>query len=110
MAFLRKTFFIIILLFSLPVMAQAEIIQAGTLINLMHGVYTGSTSFAELKKISDFGLGTNNGLKGELVVVEGKFYLADENGDVKELPLTDKTPYAIMAKFAPQKQLTVKNI
>ncbi len=109
MKFLQKSFLLILLL-PLPVMATQSIIQAGTLIGLMHGVYAGSTTFAELAKISDFGIGTNNGLQGELVVINGKFYLADEKGDVKELSLTDKTPYAIMAEFTPQKQFNVKNI
>lgn len=110
MLFLKKFTFLCLVLISLPIFAEGKIIQAGTVLNLMQGIYTGSTTFAQLEQISDFGLGTNNGLGGELVVIDGHFYLADEHGDVKQLPLSDKTPYATMTKFVPQQQFELKNI
>lgn len=110
MSFFKKIIFIYFLCLSFSSFAEGRIVQAGTIINLMQGIYTGSTTFAELEKLGDIGLGTNNGLGGELVVIDGKFYLADEHGDVKQLPLTDKTPYAIMAKFSPQQQFTLQRI
>ncbi len=99
-----------ILFFSLSSLATGYIVQAGTIGSLMQGNYTGSTTFAELETTSDLGLGTNNGLGGELVVLDGKFYLADEHGDVKRLVLTDKTPYATLAKFTPQQAFSVQHL
>ncbi len=110
MIFLRNFIILCLMIVSSPIYAEDKIIQAGTVLNLMQGIYTGSTTFAELEQVGNFGLGTNNGLGGELVVIDGKFYLADEHGDAKELPLSDKTTYTTITKFAPQKQFKVNNI
>ncbi len=62
-------FTLIIFLIGLPLsgIAESEIFQAGTMLNLMDGVYDGSTPFSQLDTRGDMGLGTGNGLSGELI-------------------------------------------
>lgn len=96
----------------LPCLAFAEsnIFQAGTLLNLMNGVYIGSTSFSELAKKGDMGLGTANGLSGEMVEMDSIFYLADSNGNTTKAPLSTKTPFAMVTHFVPQQRFDLHNI
>ena len=59
--------------------AQAEndretIYQVSLLQGLTFGDYNGSVSVADLKKRGDIGIGTFEGLNGELIAIDGKVY------------------------------------
>ena len=56
--------------------------QASTVGALLHGAYDGDLSFAELAEHGDLGLGTLNGLDGEMIALDGAFYRADVDGRV----------------------------
>lgn len=75
--------------------------QASTIGALMDGAYDGDLSFAELAAHGDFGLGTLNGLGGEMVALDGSFYCADLDGNLAPIELTAKTPFAVVAPFDP---------
>ena len=45
--------------------------QASTVGALLHGAYDGDLSFAELAEHGDLGLGTLNGLDGEMIALDG---------------------------------------
>ena len=57
--------------------------QASTIGALLDGAYDGDLSFAELAEHGDFGLGTLNGLDGEMIAIDGSFYRADVDGAVR---------------------------
>jgi acetolactate decarboxylase len=47
--------------------------QPSVITALMQGVFDGSMTYEELSSHGDFGLGTFNGLDGEMVEVDGRF-------------------------------------
>lgn len=75
--------------------------QASTIAALLEGAYEGDLSFAELAEHGDLGLGTLNGLDGEMIALDGRFYRADVDGNATEVPAETKTPFAVVADFTP---------
>ena len=59
--------------------------QASTIGALLDGAYEGDVTFAELAEHGDLGLGTLNGLDGEMIAVDGSFYRADVEGTINEV-------------------------
>jgi acetolactate decarboxylase len=75
--------------------------QASTIGALLDGAFEGDLSFAELAEHGDFGLGTLNGLDGEMIAVDGAFYRADADGAIHPVPARAKTPFAVVTRFEP---------
>lgn len=75
--------------------------QASTIAALLEGAYEGDLSFAELAEHGDLGLGTLNGLDGEMIALDGRFYRADVDGGVTAVGAETKTPFAVVAAFTP---------
>jgi acetolactate decarboxylase len=84
--------------------------QAGALVAFLQGIYDGDVNFAELSKLGDFGLGTLNGVDGEMVAVDGNFYRIDANGVASIIPPTTQTPFSVVSQFKPVKSFTIKNV
>jgi acetolactate decarboxylase len=76
--------------------------QASTIGALLEGAYDGDLSFAELAEHGDLGLGTLNGLDGEMIAIDGRFYRADVDGAVGEVDSEAKTPFAVVTHFEPE--------
>ncbi len=79
----------------------AGVFQASTITALLHGSYDGDVTFAELEGRGDLGLGTLNGIDGEMIAVDGLFLKADVDGDLSVVPGDAKTPFAVLANFDP---------
>ena len=75
--------------------------QASTIGALLDGAFEGDVTFEELAEHGDLGLGTLNGLDGEMIAIDGRFYRADVDGLIEEIPDTERTPFAAMAWFEP---------
>jgi len=75
--------------------------QASTIAALLEGAYDGDLSFAELAEHGDLGLGTLNGLDGEMIALDGRFYRADVDGRVGEIDSAARTPFAVVTRFEP---------
>jgi len=75
--------------------------QASTISALLDGAYEGDLSFAELAEHGDLGLGTLNGLDGEMIAIDGRFYRADVDGMVSEAEASALTPFAVVTCFEP---------
>ena len=75
--------------------------QASTIAALLEGPYEGDVSFAELAEHGDLGLGTLNGLDGEMIAIDGGFLRADVDGWVREIPPDALTPFAVVVWFDP---------
>ena len=56
--------------------------QASTIGALLDGAFDGDLSFAELARHGDLGLGTLNGLDGEMIALDGEFFRADVDGAI----------------------------
>ncbi len=75
--------------------------QASTIGALLEGAYEGDLSFAELAEHGNLGLGTLNGLDGEMIALDGRFYRADVDGAVGEIEPATMTPFAVVTRFEP---------
>jgi acetolactate decarboxylase len=75
--------------------------QASTIGALLDGAYDGDLSFAALAEQGDLGLGTLNGLDGEMIALDGQFFRADVEGRVEPIASKTKTPFAVVTRFAP---------
>ncbi len=75
--------------------------QASTIGALLDGAYEGDLSFAELAEHGDLGLGTLNGLDGEMIALDGGFYRADLDGFVHPVAVSERTPFAVVTEFTP---------
>jgi acetolactate decarboxylase len=61
--------------------------QASTIGALLEGAFDGDVSLEELAGHGDLGLGTLNGLDGEMIAIDGRFYRADVDGRDRAEPL-----------------------
>ena len=75
--------------------------QVSTAGALVQGVYQGAARIATLREHGDFGLGTFEGLDGELVALDGGFLRARADGSVSEAPDDALSPYAMVTRLAP---------
>jgi len=73
--------------------------QISTIDAVLNGVYDGVTDFGTLKEYGDFGIGTFEGLDGEMLGFDGDFYQVKSDGVA--YPVTDdmKTPFASVTFF-----------
>lgn len=77
----------------------ARLYQVSTIAALKQGRYDGQLSFEELRKHGDFGIGTLNGLNGEMVAADGRFYQVTVDGKAHLIGNTEKTPFALVLFF-----------
>jgi acetolactate decarboxylase len=88
---------------SAPVSPTAE--QTGTLFQVSQfntfskGNYEGNVTYAELAKHGDFGIGTVNGLDGEMIALDGVFYQIPVEGTPRQISAAAQTPYATITFF-----------
>src|SRR5437899_6584565 len=87
---------------------DAALFQVSTLDALLQGVYGASMTLAELRQHGDFGLGTYEGLDGEMILVDGHFYQMRFDGTLTEAGVAARTPFAAITTFRPDSQLSVK--
>ena len=81
---------------------HATLFQVSTTSALAKGVFRGAVTVEDLKEHGDFGLGTFNGLDGELVALDGRFFRVDETGSVHEAASEALVPFAVVTDFRAQ--------
>jgi len=74
------------------------------------GNYLGVMSCGELAKHGDFGLGTLDGLNGELLVLNGISYQIPADGKPVQIAPSEMIPYASITFFSSDKTLTVADL
>jgi acetolactate decarboxylase len=74
------------------------------------GNFEGNTTYAELAKHGDFGIGTLNDLNGEMIAINGKFYQIPTDGPPREIGSAEKTPYATVTFFSSDQTFQVANV
>ena len=73
--------------------------QTSTINALLEGVYDGEITFRELGQHGDFGIGTFNGLDGEMIGLDGSFYQVKADGVAYPVDDSMKTPFAVVTFF-----------
>jgi acetolactate decarboxylase len=78
--------------------------QYSTINALLGGLYDGDLTIAELAEHGDTGLGTVNGVDGELIAADGVFYTVRGDGRAYPLESGEKTPFAVVTRFDSDRQ------
>ncbi|WP_019500210.1 acetolactate decarboxylase [Pseudanabaena sp. PCC 6802] len=102
--------FIAIALGALPIYSQQILqlhpgFQVSTLGALNVGVYEGTATLAALKQHGDFGLGTFDGLEGEMIVLNGTVYQVKVDGVAYHVSDGLKTPFSTVTFFRRDRSL-----
>jgi acetolactate decarboxylase len=80
---------------------EHELFQTSTVQALLAGAYDGDVTLEQLLEHGDLGLGTLNGLDGELIVLDGEAFKAELDCTLTRPARSAKTPYAVVAQFSP---------
>lgn len=81
--------------------------QTSTMGALLDGVYDGDVTVRELLRHGDFGLGTFNGLDGEMLVLDGICHQLRGDGSARVAGLDQLTPFAVVTWFHPDRSIEV---
>lgn len=77
-----------------------ELFQTSTVQALLAGAFDGDVTLGELLDNGDLGLGTLDGLDGELIVLDGQAWKARVDGSLTRPALSRRTPYAVVVPFS----------
>lgn len=69
---------------------------------LLDGIYDGEMTISELLAKGNFGIGTFNGLDGEMIILDGTCYQLRGDGSARVADLDQQTPYAVATNFVPR--------
>lgn len=78
---------------------RETIYQVALLQSLTQGYYDGIIKVSELKQHGDTGIGTFEGVNGEMIVLDGKVYQALGDGTVKEADNNETVPFSNVTYF-----------
>ena len=81
--------------------SRGEFFQTSTIDALVQGVYDGDMTFGELRKHGDFGIGTFNGLDGEMIAFDGRYFQITSDGKARPVRDEMRTPFASVTTFVP---------
>ena len=84
-----------------PVRAS-EVYQISTISSLLAGGYDGDTTVGELIRHGGFGLGTFNGVDGEMMVLDGEVFRGTVDGRAHVVAPSELTPFAVVVPLRPQ--------
>jgi acetolactate decarboxylase len=84
--------------------------QVSTATALVQGVSRGVVTVGELKEHGDFGLGTFDGLDGEMVALDGVFYQVRGSGEVSQPADDARVPFAVVTDFAAEREFTIGRV
>ena len=87
-----------------------NLFQVGTFSSLAQGVYDGDYNYKRLMQHGDFGLGTFDGLDGEMVAIDGNFYQFPASGKLILVKPTQTTPFAEVIFFKPSLYESLESI
>ena len=83
-----------------------KVYQVALLQSLTLGEYDGSITVGELKKHGDIGIGTFDGVNGELIMTDGQVYQALGNGKVITAADNETVPFATVGYFNPDTEIS----
>jgi acetolactate decarboxylase len=79
--------------------------QISTYPALQMGLYDGDVTYAELAKMGNFGIGTFDGMDGEMIALDGQFYQARYDGSVRQADEGLETPFATVTFFSAEQRV-----
>lgn len=66
---------------------------------LLNNLFEGNTSIGEILKYGDFGIGTLNGLDGEVIILDGVPYTIRGNGKAYIINNSERSPICVVTHF-----------
>jgi acetolactate decarboxylase len=84
---------------STPLAKSDKIYQYSLFTALANKIYDGNLTVAEVKEKGDLGLGTYNGLNGEMIVLDGKVYQLLSDGTVRQPENSELVPFTVVTFF-----------
>lgn len=81
--------------------------QVSTSTALVEGIYQGAVQVSTLRAHGDLGLGTFEGLDGEMVIVDGHFFQVRSDGSVTQVADSVLSPFAAVTAFSADQAITV---
>jgi acetolactate decarboxylase len=91
----------------MPEQVQHTLYQVSTATALVEGIYEGAVQVSTLRKHGDLGLGTFEGLDGEMVIVDGHFFQVRSDGSVREVQDNVLSPFAAVTAFSADQTITL---
>src|ERR1700674_416099 len=85
-----------------------ELFQTSTVEALLAGAFEGDVTLAEVLEHGDLGLGTLDGLDGELIVLDGQAWQAVLDGTLRRPAPSATTPYAVVVPFTPGPEVALR--
>ena len=82
-----------------PAQKSDRLFQVALLQSLMQGEYDGVVTVGELKGYGDTGIGTFQGVNGEMIVLDGTVYRALWDGSVEAAPDDETVPFSNVTFF-----------
>jgi acetolactate decarboxylase len=82
-----------------------EVTQISTYPALERGLYDGDVTYAQLAQMGNFGIGTFDGMDGEMIALDGEFYQARADGSVRRADNALETPFATVTFFNAEQRL-----
>ena len=101
------TLTLVVLTAAAPAARGAEAYQVATISSLVAGGYDGDTTVGELLRHGGFGLGTFNGVDGEMMVLDGKVYRGTTDSYAHLVGPSERTPFAVVIDFQPDGSMPV---
>lgn len=96
---------------AVPAQTDREVLyQVSTIDALSQGVFDGETTCGRLKQHGDLGIGTFNGLDGELVALDGAIYDVKADGAVIAVSDEAKVPFAAITFFDPDRSVALERV
>lgn len=87
-----------------------SIYQVALLQSLAQGHFDGITTVGELKKHGDTGIGTFEGVNGEMIVLDGVVYQAIYDGSIMIPPDSETIPFSNVTFFEPDIDLPLSGV
>ena len=82
-----------------PIAQRETLVQISTIDAILNGVYDGVVDFTALRGYGDFGIGTFEGLDGEMIGFDGNFYQIKADGVAYPVSDSMETPFACVTFF-----------
>src|ERR1700733_4011984 len=89
---------------------HSTLFQVSTSTALVKGVYDGVVRIGDLKQHGDLGLGTFDGLDGEMLALDGRFYQVQSSGKVSEPADDARVPFAVVTTFRADRGFAIDHV
>ena len=81
--------------------------QVSTIDAVLNGLYDGVITYGDLKEYGDFGIGTFEGLDGEMVALDGEFYQIRADGVAYPVSDDMSSPFASVISFDADEEIAI---